>query len=625
MINVSNSFKENIKRDVREIGGIVELVVSGGYYNASTDEDALIKISATNSAEITNLNSVTDSIPTTYKYARTDPNYTVLDGSFILANEDYTNKHTGYIGITTPTSLTIETERMAWMRVLTNGNKKITIYFDEGYATDFEVELYPYYTDGQVHEPYTYSFTNNALETITIDGSDIPDEIDVSGTTRQFYCISKIVITINEWSSSNLRPKIKQINFGETMLFENQDLIEMKMNEETSIDNINNPSNDCSIMLNNYDRKFNLINQDSVLNRLNKNSHIRTFVGVSLKGGMEYVDMGSYQYNSYTDNQDKTITLNGIGTLQSYEGKQNYLWRKGIPNSSVLTTIANMLNGTNNEVYYNGTLSLERTNTENEREQLQAIAIFSGSYIKENRDINARLENKISFQKRSDTIQLSIPLSIQTKEPKIIKKNKTKTVIIKTQNVGSLKAEDEVIFDDSVEIINGKATINISSTEPININSIKVYTKNTGNTETDITDDYCNIYNSYFTPRIEIHDLTREDIVGIKIVGRRYDSVSTEKSINNDNIIEGETIEYSNEYLINDYHKQRVSKYVFNREKTYEYEFEIEFNGDPSLEVGDVISLETVDGWMKGFVESIDMKYNGGLVEIIKGVCSNVL
>lgn len=624
MINVSNSFKENIKRDVREIGGIAELVVSGGYYNASTDEDALIKISATNSAEITNLNSVTDSIPTTYKYARTDTNYTVLDGSFILANEDYTNKHTGYIGITTPTSLTIETKRMPWMRVLTNGNKKITIYFDEGYATDFGVELYPYYTDGQVHEPYTYSFTNNALETITIDGSNIPDEIDVSGTTRQFYCISKIVITINEWSSSNLRPKIKQVNFGETMLFENQDLIEMKMNEETSIDNINNPSNDCSIMLNNYDRKFNLINQDSVLNRLNKNSHIRTFVGVSLKGGMEYVDMGSYQYNSYTDNQDKTITLNGIGTLQSYEGKQNYLWRKGIPNSSVLTTIANMLNSTNNEVYYNGTLSLERTNTENERQQLQAIAIFSGSYIKENRDINARLENKISFQKRSDTIQLSIPLSIQTKEPKIIKKNKTKTIVIKTRQVNDLVNEEKVLYEGNVSD-RYSVKVDLNSTSPVDISSIKVYEKNRNGTETLLSSDEYIVYNSYYVPRVQIYSLTSDDIVGIKIVGKEYNYIDLEKEITNRNISDGEIIEYNNNYLDSDYQKQRVANYVFNREGIYKYEFEIEFNGDPSLEVGDIISFETVDGWMKGFVESIDMKYNGGLIETIKGVCSNVL
>lgn len=620
MINVSSSFKESIKKDIREIGGIAEIIVSGGYFNATVDGETGIQISATNNAEISNLNSVTDNLPVAYNYISLEHNHTILDGSFILANRDYTNKNTGYISSTNTGSLTIEATAMSWMRFLTKGSKLITIYFEEGYATDFDVELYGYYTDGQTHEANTYSFTNNDKDIVLVDGSDIPDTIN----GYQFFCLSRIVITVNQWNNPDLRVKIKQVNFGESMLFQNQDLIEMKINEETSIDNMNTPNNDCSVLLNNYNRKFNLINQESVLNRLDKNAHIRTFIGVALDGGIEYVDMGSYQYNSYTENEDKTILLSGIGALQNYETKQNYLWEKGVANKTVLETLQSML-GTDNDVFYNSIIQLDKTDTENERQQLQAIAIFSGSYIKENRDINSRLENKICFRKQSYTPLDNISLLIQTKDPKITKKSKTRTVKFTHKQINSLKNEEKVIVEDTFTPINQMIDISISNIEPLDVNSIKVYEKDGLGVETEIPSSDYTIYNSYFKPRIRIMNLTSNDNIDIKIVGKEYDNTDIEKTIINDLVSEGEGVEFNSNYLSSNYDKERVSGYLFARESTYGYEFEIEFNGDPSLEVGDIITFETVDGWMKGFIEKIEMKFNGGLLETIKGVCSNVL
>ena len=622
MINVSSSFKENVKKEVREIRGMAELIVKGNYFNAEEDPLSRISISTESSATITNLPSVADNVSAMYKYASLEEDRFLLDGSFILPNKNYVNKNTGYIGEDADGlgSFEIKVNTISWMMYKSPETKNITIYFEEGYPTEFSVEIDAHYTPNQ-DITYTYNFTNNDKSVITTDGSIIPTLID--NDVNEFICISKVVINITNWNTNNRRARVKQVNIGETVLFENQDLIELKLDEETSIDNMDTPNNDCSILLNNYDRKFNLIDNNSVLNRLNKKSHIRALIGVSLEGGIEYVDMGSYQYNSYTDNQDKTITLNGTGALQYYEGVQNYLWSRDDTNKTVLETLQSMLL-LDNEVSYNGILPLNKTDTENKREQLQAIAIYSGSYIKENRDITERLDNRASLKKQDNNSLDDISLSIQTKEPKIVKKNKTKTIVIKTRQVNDLVNEEKVLYEGNVSD-RYSVKVDLNSTSPVDISSIKVYEKNRGGTETLLSSDSYIVYNSYYVPRVQIYSLTSDDIVGIKIVGKEYNYIDLEKEITNGDISEGEIIEYNNNYLDSDYQKQRVANYVFNREGIYEYEFEIEFNGDPSLEVGDVISFETVDGWMKGFIEKIEIEFNGGLLETIKGVCSNVL
>ena len=56
-----------------------------------------------------------------------------------------------------------------------------------------------------------------------------------------------------------------------------------------------------------------------------------------------------------------------------------------------------------------------------------------------------------------------------------------------------------------------------------------------------------------------------------------------------------------------------------------DYRFETEILGDPSLEVGDTILLESVDGYHRATIDTIDSTDDGGYISRIEGVCSNVL
>ena len=53
---------------------------------------------------------------------------------------------------------------------------------------------------------------------------------------------------------------------------------------------------------------------------------------------------------------------------------------------------------------------------------------------------------------------------------------------------------------------------------------------------------------------------------------------------------------------------------------TPSYEISFEYNGDPSLEAGDYINVETPYGYKKLFIQKNRIKFDGGLEGSIEGV-----
>lgn len=637
MINVSNEFKTNIKKPVRRLGGFAELIVNGSYFDVKeTGEN--YRITATNKADITSLDSLADSDPAFYRYGSLENNYFILDGSMILPNRDYTNKNTGYIcsdvGDTTTIEINIPVS-LGLLRFMYLRN--ITIYFDEEYATDFNIEIDGYYADGtnSKTKTYTINYTNNEKTTITTDETIIPKIINEDGSSYVFYTMTGIRINITGWSNSEHRIRIKQINAGESILYEKNDLIELDVNEESSLDNMDIPNNDCSVVLNNYDGKYNVIEPNSLLNRINKDSYIRIGVGVSIGGGIEYVNMGVYHYTSYTDNRDKTITLYGTGSIEDYSSQKQFLYNYGLPEATVKTVASSILNQSQNknEVNYNGIVHLEKSNFENEREQLQALAIFASSIVKESRDFTVSRKKNIAFlTKENNIVATTINLDEQLKFPKIIRKNKIKSVVINSQKNGNLNNEKKVLLEDSstsvpmIYSIGGSAQTEyicdfyLKNRNPIDLSTIEITVKE--NDEEMQTVDYF-VYNSETQPQIRIFGLKANSNVSIKVLGKEYDSNQLSSIYENSKVDSGETIELTNNLLTNNYHRNRVAKFIFETQK--DYEFEIEFNGDPSIEVGDTILFETEYGYMRGWIGSIATKFNGSLNQVIKGVCNRVL
>ena len=55
-------------------------------------------------------------------------------------------------------------------------------------------------------------------------------------------------------------------------------------------------------------------------------------------------------------------------------------------------------------------------------------------------------------------------------------------------------------------------------------------------------------------------------------------------------------------------------------ERTPSYEMSFDYNGDPSLEAGDYINVETPYGYKKLFIQKNRFKFDGGLEGSIEGV-----
>lgn len=641
MIQVSNAFKENINKKVREIDGIAELVVNGGYFQAKENELGGMNIEATNKAVITNLDSITDINSTYYRYASFENNYFILDGSLILPNKNYKNKNTGYISSSIGGTGTITiTTNLVLMLTRYEGIKNITIYFDDGYATDFSVEIDGYYEGqdsyGQWFKKtitYTYNYTDNNKMVITTDESIIPSYVQENGVNYKYNCIQQVRIGVTNWNNSEQRIRIRQINVGETVLYYGNELIEIDVEEETSLDNTSVPNNECSIKISNIDNRYDITDKNSILNRLNKKSFLRMQIGVLIDGAVEYVDVGSYRYSSYTDNRDKTITLIGTGSVEDYSSEKQFLLEYGDPNVTTSEVFNSMLSASSgyNNVGYNGIVELNKSNFETKREQLQALAVFSSSIVKQNRNIAYKTNKAIvSMIKKSDEIVKTISLDDQLSFPKIIKNNKIKKITINCQNKGNLRSDTKTFVDDVFQVTpyimydtqTYQANVYIKNTNSIDLSSIIVYKKDLGTgIETQVTNFV--LYNSETYPRVQITDLTTSDNVGIRVIGKEYDTTTSSFVYENTNIEDGEAIDMTNNLLTNEYHRRRIVNNIFNNEK--DYEFEIQYNGDPSLEVGDTILIEVINGYMQGCVSTISTKYTGGLTQIIKGVCNNVL
>ena len=70
-------------------------------------------------------------------------------------------------------------------------------------------------------------------------------------------------------------------------------------------------------------------------------------------------------------------------------------------------------------------------------------------------------------------------------------------------------------------------------------------------------------------------------------------------------------------YLNKDYDDITFSNFF---DKTYSYEVDLDYNGNPTIEAGDYIEVESNYGKVPIFVQKHTLKYNGGLSGSIEGV-----
>ena len=686
MITVDDNYKKLVKNSVREIDSFVEILVNGEYFNADTEETSVRPYILSDDADtLTKLETVADDNSIYIKYASLENNYMQLDGSFVLYDENFENDYTGFIGkyqsdatinIVNPVDPVVKSGNYNEK----SSKRNITIYFDkliinnsnkkpkiiitlEGLYQRF-IPQWNMPTTGNrrtIKKEFVYTYDVEYTEKDLILTSDklplniIEHDVEPYATSMyewEFVCISNINIYVQGiktvgsyllWLLKCDRIRIKQINLGETVVYDNKDIIEIDVNEQTDIDNLETPNNNCSIIIDNYDRKFNVVDNNNIINKLTKESIIIPYYGIGENGYYNYQIMGNYEYNSFEDNNNMYTVINGIGSVEKLESENPYPSKENYDNNvewfcSVIfnqPSDRSVLDYRNiNNINYNGKVNQLMTKFNNKREQAQALALFSNSFVKQLRIANPIThKNMIILSKIINNVCDTITLNQQLQQPKFKKIQKTKEININNDVKGTLKDEFTILYEDKIypetNMIYGigaygvdiyyQTSIFINSDVPIdfyNSNNIKVYVDNVE------TNNYIINEKSNYEADILVR-FDNTDIKAIKITGKSYDSKNILSNYKNPSIQNGSVLDISNNYLTNIADKNRFVKYVFDYEQTYE--FEIEIMADPSLEVGDMVIIETVDGNKIGIIEMIEFKYNGGLTARIKGVCADVL
>ena len=538
-------------------------------------------------------------------------NYTKLDGSYNLFNTRW--KPYGFISQKKVSELT---DNAIITLEFTSSLDGITLSFQENPLKNAEINIYN--SAGLIKE---LNIENNSKEVIYIDLMN--------------YEFNKITIKVTEWADNNLPIWINSIVLGYAYLYEDNELIEFTVTEEVDKLVEETPTNEFSLTIGDYDKKYDPLNPMGITKLLNEDdtSFIPHIGIVEDNGRISYTRLGTFYFNRINYNENEvTITaynlmeklnknkitnvnnsLNPLneeryqpiilkGEIASY--LTNYIMQN-LDRSSVVT-IVNKIRMVNNKFK-----SVSFTNF------LQNASIIDGIfYINRNEMITIRpIDKKIVDSITKKELLSDIKYKNIKKIDRLdLEQNQTSIKDEGTQNTASnfeatfiMKEKEEIFcitseditnmygFEDSNLTVTGAISYNIicPSELGMNVNDYMLFVKVKGNIGDEIK-----ISGKYPTVRSSTYN---------RIVN---------KYGNGNNPIEMSNPFYDF-YLNKDYDDITFSNFF---DKTYSYEVDLDYNGNPTIEAGDYIEVESNYGKVPIFVQKHTLKYNGGLSGSIEGV-----
>ena len=592
MIAVSNEFKKAIKNAERKIKGYVEVL-----YDVPDIETTPI---ADYSSTYTNINEIDDGRRVENNYASLD--YLPLDGTR-LSVLDTINTNAGYISddifedIQNPTlNLTFESSTI----------QGVTIYFKDNYPTNMTLEF-------------------SDLSSITVE----PDNEIVQVIFDEPKTITSVSITINEMEYSDRKIKIQEIDLGISYVYQNEDLIEFTVDEEVNklVEEV--PTNETSITINNMYDLFNPLNPQGVVKYLSDGSKIIPYIGVLTETqGVEFVKMGEFYFDSYTNNGDETTTLVGKNIIKQLEVKE-------ITNGLIQTQHDNYFLDRQTDTYNNTFKGLIENSGQPIIIQLSSII---STYIIHIKDVNM-----VELIKQWCLLQNALFLG-----------NRNNDLTIKNINFNTVNTltKKELLEDVSFKYIDKINTMKIKKERKENNDTYggeyQTTYKMFDNYQLPLTESpqifiiekpnshfMTNFVNTFSNATGEIL-WDNQNFVIIRVIGTigntatltsSWTSYYSSRGSNITTIDEGTfstktsgekevTVEISDQIGFGT--RATNFKNILNYAPSYEISFE--YNGDPSLEAGDYIEVETPYGYKPVFIQKNTFRFNGGLSGSIEGV-----
>lgn len=574
MIQVSNAFKKAIKKPERQIKGYVEVL-----YNLPNIETTIT----------TNINSTYTSTNEIQNGTRVENIYGSLDylplNGVYLTMDNNVNTNAGFISDDLFENLTNPYITLNFSQTTLNG---ITMYFRENIPKEFTIT----YSDNT-----TTTITNNNKEAIQII-------FDNSKT------LTSVSIAINDMEYSDRKIYLMEIDLGVTQVYKDKDLIEFTIDEEVNklVEEV--PINETNITLNNMSDLFNPLNPSGIVPYLSENTLIKPYIGVLTENlGVEYVKMGEFYFDSYSNNSDLTTTLIGKSIFNRLaseilkDDNEFDVFRSGI-NKERFINCLNNYNYNFNIVDWNRNVAFFRYNNDSLIQILKDVAFWEDMLFYENRSNNIIMKNMDS------DIKDIITKNELIEDVKYKKIDKINVIEITNKSMNANKEVDSrEILKTTVKLSKNSEIFLLKGSEPNFIDSISI--SQSGGSSASI------ISQGYYMVFVKVSGTIGAEVT-ITITGTRQRSLAENKIYLKDNsaknevklVFDSPVSVYTNPYLSNSNILQRTPSYEMN----------FEYNGDPSLEAGDYISVQTPYGYKNLFIQKNHFKFDGGLEGRIEGV-----
>lgn len=306
MIVMSDDFNKSISATEREMKGYVEVS-----FVSSADKS---EFTIDNEPEILQINNVDipdagllDDDRKGKNYASLEQDYFLLDGTFVLPNNDATkNPGMGYVSKYTFGQQQQEISEVNPFHFETDatGCSGITVYFQNNVPTDLEFRVM---SGGSIETFTDIDITDTGIASVTFSERDVTD----------------LYVVVNDMLYTNRRLRIQEIDFGLSQIYEGEDLISFKTIEQCDRFADTMPINECEVVLGDYEGKFDVNNPKGITQYLGENVLIKPFVGVVTEdNGIEYCILGTYWLDEWkNDKSSATLIAKDIFTKMD---KANY-------------------------------------------------------------------------------------------------------------------------------------------------------------------------------------------------------------------------------------------------------------------------------------------------------------
>lgn len=263
---------------------VPEMFVQIIYY-ASDDKAQSDAIASSGSQVVfSDVSDITDldNLPSA-KYATGEPNLWILDGSCDILPSSEPYKNAGYVSLENVSDANHPIVTFSFSKTHEEKIPGITIVWSElfnEYATSFKVSA--------------YNGSSLLQEKQIDDNTSVESSVDFEITGY-----NSIVIEISSWCIPNRRARIEQVEFGQRVRFNKEDLL--SYSHESKRDPISGQlsKDSISFSINNSDQKWNPINPGGLYQYLYERQAVFVKYGMDLDGETEWINGGKFYLSNW--------------------------------------------------------------------------------------------------------------------------------------------------------------------------------------------------------------------------------------------------------------------------------------------------------------------------------------